>query len=670
MSRRTSPIIPRLGLGPMLLALAAQIAFLASGSVGRAVERAWVVRGAPPLERSAQIAFGDEFADFMSFIRRTVPESAKLVVPSKSQDPTFGDAGLMQYFLRPRAIVDCPPGDGLPQCIRSLTGTSTYILAVGDFPPAAEAGLRRDLVTFRGDRGVYVPRAARVLPEDEATSGDSAGGIAPVLDLLVIGGISALGILVVRAVGVRAEATLLLACALPLGLAGLTWALFLLSWAGVRLTLWTVLATGLALAAMLLRISRAHARVRSGSAAAGPDGSMAIPHGGYAGWLVYACIVAVALWISVLRSYATWDDMAAYAIRGYGIAREGSVPGSAGWGPSAATYPLNVQLGISLFHLVDGDVLPGSKLLFPFFLGAILLIAYRVWRQAGYEDVWAGTLAATLGTIPVVLDHSTTGYTNLPFSAYLALGCVLILEGMVQGDPRRQLLGSLALCGAMWTRPEGLLVVWGLIAVLCLVVKRLHGRVCLRALLPPLALVTLSWLAYGAAASVSGQLSGALTPMSAALRQGDLHLSALYWTLRYLARSMVDPRIWGLVLPAGLFFMVRALRVRDATRDLVLVGLLVSALGVGAAVFLFYYTVSFTADLRYFLGTGVERMFLPPVLMGWISLAALAAPRLSRPRSTEALHCAAQARRSPVQSIPDMDPDPSYPNLTGPTATL
>ncbi len=141
------------------------------------------------------------------------------------------------------------------------------------------------------------------------------------------------------------------------------------------------------------------------------------------------------------------------------MAREGNLLASLTWGPSVAGYPLNIQLTISSFHLLDGDVLPGSKLLFPFFLSAILLAAYSSWRRAGHSDVWAGVLILAVGTVPLILDHSTTGYTNLPFSAYLILGCLMVLEGAQCDNHRQQLLGGLLLAGAVWTRQEGLLVV-------------------------------------------------------------------------------------------------------------------------------------------------------------------------------------------------------------------
>ncbi len=75
-------------------------------------------------------------------------------------EPVYGDIGLMQYFLRPRTIIDCPMGEDMAPCVRSMTGKTTYLLAVPDFPPQADASLYRDLVAFDAERGAYVPRGA------------------------------------------------------------------------------------------------------------------------------------------------------------------------------------------------------------------------------------------------------------------------------------------------------------------------------------------------------------------------------------------------------------------------------------------------------------------------------------------------------------------------------
>lgn len=618
----------------LALAVSVQTGYLVSGTVARVAARSWVVRGAPAVERSAQIAFGDEFADFMSFVRENVPVTAKLVVPPKGLDPLYGDIGMMQYFLRPRRIIDCPLGVDLAPCIGSLTGKSTYLLAVPGFPPLPEAGLNRHLIAFNGERGVYAPRAptadAPGFVHDAGAEKAQLSTLTWLLDLAMVACMLVLGVLAIRAVLPDADPMLVVAGSIPLGVAAWTFLMFLLAWGGVPLNLWAVGASGLALGAIFIipaRMRRLHRErsVREGEVTASvraPAPSAVL------GWITVLTLLGISLVLSVARSYSGWDDMAAYAVQGYGIARDGTLEASRTWGPSAASYPLNLQLAISVFHLLDGDVLPGSKLVFPMFLAAILLAGYRTWRRAGQSDLWAAALTVGLGTIPLVLDHSTTGYTNLPFTAYLVLGCSLALEGALEGKPRMQFLGGLFLASAIWTRPEGFLVVGGALPLLLILMARMaRGRGRAAAIVLPPALVWLCWLAYGASGLSSSQMATSLRAVLESWAQGSLHLDAPYWTLRYLGRSLIDPAIWGFMLPLALFFIVLGAWARGVGHHELPVGLVVAGCAVGAAILVFFYLVSFASPLQPWLGTSVERMFLPAGVLAWIGLGGLSSGR-------------------------------------------
>ena len=115
-------------------------------------------RGAAAVDRSARLAFGDEFGDFIRFLGAEVPPEGRVVVPPMDIDPTFGDVGLVQYFLFPREIVNCPSGAELPGCIRSLVGTRTFILRVGGFPVAEDVPPSKGYLPFSADWGLYSPR--------------------------------------------------------------------------------------------------------------------------------------------------------------------------------------------------------------------------------------------------------------------------------------------------------------------------------------------------------------------------------------------------------------------------------------------------------------------------------------------------------------------------------
>lgn len=150
--------ISKLRMGELLLVVTAfvQAIFLLL-AIRERIQSFRGVGGLPAIERSVRIAFGDDFASFVGFLREGVPEDGRLAVPPMDLEPTFGDVGLVQYFLFPRQIVNCPSGDDLPACVRSLTGPRTCILRVGDFPAAEDVPSNKVYIRFDAERGLYCP---------------------------------------------------------------------------------------------------------------------------------------------------------------------------------------------------------------------------------------------------------------------------------------------------------------------------------------------------------------------------------------------------------------------------------------------------------------------------------------------------------------------------------
>ena len=233
----------------------------------------------------------------------------------------------MQYFLRPRRIVDCPAGEGMVPCVQSLTGASTSILAVPDFPPRSEASQRRVYIEYADGLGVYSPRPTSGAPPAEQLP------CSVILDVLVV------LLLAARCArrglpdgsrhtrhnspeprrGSGSHLRLQPACGHDKFDVGPLSALVVEG----PLTIWTLLLTGMALLALWELL--AWRRHTSRAAAAGWDGAprRRVLPSMLLGWAACMLIVAASLVLSVARSYSTWDDMAAYSIQGYGIARIG-----------------------------------------------------------------------------------------------------------------------------------------------------------------------------------------------------------------------------------------------------------------------------------------------------------------------------------------------------------
>jgi hypothetical protein len=157
----SSPFSPKLTsiLSAVILTIAAAVQLLlaATGPMPVIATQSWRVRNQSATWRSADLMFGHDYAEYIEFVKATVPEDGLVIIPKESQDWTFGNVGLMQYFLFPRQIANCPITD-LEGCILKLTGTNIYLLAINaSFPPKDLAAQVKLYIEFDGERGIFVP---------------------------------------------------------------------------------------------------------------------------------------------------------------------------------------------------------------------------------------------------------------------------------------------------------------------------------------------------------------------------------------------------------------------------------------------------------------------------------------------------------------------------------
>lgn len=112
----------------------------------------------PPAQRSAELAFGEEFADYIRFVSSYVPEDRIAAIPPVTEHEVLGHTGIMQYFLFPRRTTNCPSGQPVPACVAQIKGPDIYVLKVGSFPdPGIEAALNKEYVPFNERWGLFVP---------------------------------------------------------------------------------------------------------------------------------------------------------------------------------------------------------------------------------------------------------------------------------------------------------------------------------------------------------------------------------------------------------------------------------------------------------------------------------------------------------------------------------
>lgn len=417
----------------------------------------------------------------------------------------------------------------------------------------------------------------------------------------------------------------------PLGLGVTTVATFLVSWLGLPLNsqvigalLVVLLVTSLVLA---LHGKRANGKESSDDY---------LPR--WAGAILLMVFIVAGL-LAVGRSYSTWDAMSAYSVQGYAIAHYESIGVANDWG-SGSGYPLNIPIAISIFEILGGDPGPLSKLLFTLFYASAIIGMIQFWIRNDVAKPYAAVGGLLFATIPVVFEHGTIGYVNLPFACYLTLGILQIVDGAHHESIRQQLLGGILLALATWTRPDGLPIV--LSALFGLWVAASYTRVrnlSLWAMVIPVVVLSGLWQFYSWAVSPAGAQSSIVSSIEIAagdLRQGTLNLDAFYWIGRFAGGQLKEPSIWGLLLPVSLLTLF-ANRKIILSRELQASFLLLMAmLMVGISLLLFYYLIAFQGNLTYWLGTDVSRMLLPVAMLGWAWLILLWAKLPdSGPQSTE-----------------------------------
>jgi hypothetical protein len=115
------------------------------------------LEGRSALERSALLSFGDRFTGYLRFVIDEIPDDARVVLPPISVDETYGNIGIMQYFLFPRDIVNCPSVADTSGCLEQFRGGATYFLFVKGFPGKVMVAETRQFVEFDVDLGIFLP---------------------------------------------------------------------------------------------------------------------------------------------------------------------------------------------------------------------------------------------------------------------------------------------------------------------------------------------------------------------------------------------------------------------------------------------------------------------------------------------------------------------------------
>lgn len=453
---------------------------------------------------------------------------------------------------------------------------------------------------------------------------------AGICDICIVGGLFLLGTLVLRLILGKVDWLAIFSLSFGLGSGLFAWLLFILSWAGLLLNKTTVLGSFVALLIVLALLGwRIRRPLAEDYPAVNADGKIAT-WTKWGLWIVILLLVATVTFLAIGLSYFGWDDIAYWTIKGYGIALQGTVLAAANWGGNGLSYPLNIPILISIFRILDGDLLPGSKLIYPIFFSSLLIGCYRFWVFQGLRKWVAALGVLLLGSTPILFTHAFMGYANLPFTYYMVSGLIWSIQGIQKGATGKTLLGGMLLAIAILTRPEGLIMLSVSIlslGIACLLTAR--GRLKLLPLLLPALILAVPWYIFlreHASLDVQAyQYSGLAVK---ALLVGDFKWPALFTLIRYVVGQVVRFRDWGFTLLLLGMLLIIGLRPRDLRHDLVKSALFFLSVGLSLVVIGSDYMAAYTPGGSEFLyewsSVTFTRVFMPAgiclALLGFLVL--------------------------------------------------
>ncbi len=592
-------------------------------------------------ERSKILILKKDPASYLKFLNQLIPQNAQVVLPPEKEtgdlqrQKWFADQNMMQFFLFPRMILLCDQ-DINSDCVENLNNPKSYILAFGNFPPP-EFVEAKQFVPFPASieniKGVYIPSESgeqiAIPTVDDYSQWTKVPLIAYLIDTVILISLLTLGFIFVSLFIPGPNWLDIFSLSFPLAMGIISWCTFMSSYLGASITLLTYLFWFMLLLIIGIGV---HFLLRK----SWPKVPRIFPIGSPRQiWKNNAIAVGlglgVFLWfglnglISIGHGYSTFDEIANWALKGYAMAYKHSIWASNYWGGHVMAYPMNIQLLISLFSLADGDAVPGSKAIFPIMTISLLIGCYQFWRKHEVKHNLALIGILFIFTTPFFFRYSTMGYANGPFTAYLVLGVLWSIEGLLHQDNRSILLGGLLFAFAGWTRPEG--IGYSLILLACIwicskyILKVRVDILQIGAALLPIVFVPLTWLILiGAKNMQQDQIGGALITFKAML-SGNINFEA--WGVMYTYAKQYFS--WwheaGYILPIAIIIAVVSIAFNRWYKNKLILSLCIITLVTAMVPAAMFYIDSFSeGNFPLFLVVSFNRAYLPAVIMVVITL--------------------------------------------------
>lgn len=209
----------------------------------------------------------------------------------------------------------------------------------------------------------------------------------------------------------------------------------------------------------------------------------------------------------------------------------------------------------------------------------------------------AGLFLLAWAASPVVLNEAMKGYADVPASLFAITGAALYLSARDEGVSVAP--AAILLAGAAATKLEGTIAAAAFIGALFLWDRRRRAGVGVGALIFA---ALLPWVIFAVSHKLSGYLALERVP-------GETPFGRVGTIARQMSGKMLDPALWGVLVPAILVMLVLSKPRAVPTT---------AALAALAAFFVVYMTTPF--NIEWHLSRSVTRVVIGPV--GLLALAA------------------------------------------------
>jgi len=575
--------------------------------------------------RSAKFARSGNFADYLIFLRAEIPETGIVVIPPEEVSMwTLSNKNAMQFFLNPREVKNCTTID----CGSGFVGReNTYILIMGlsQFPGKIIQNQAVNIRMHNDTWGVFGPEdgLGKGTPPVDLTSFEILATdiflpLFSFLLLIFIGYYFASMILPELPPWSR----LGIGYGVLMGVFSVSGYVFLyLGWID-NLTLCFSLLTGLSLTILIVALLTKKVQWSIITDLFAWGSTLDI-------WMILLIILGVLyIFLAVGAGLHETDSYVLWAAKGAGLASEG-LSGVITRGTNTTVYPLHIPMLIGMLMDTFGDTLPASKFIFPVYYLSLLLVVYGFLKERS-DSVLTGLGTLVLATMPVLTHHARIGYANLPLTFYLVVGVILFVRAVSESNLNLQrklwFVSGIFFALAIWTRPEGLWLVIGiLIAGLSSLLfsgELKHLRKIWLIVIAPL-LVGVGWKVTSSKFYIGiTPLEGNLEKIIHQFSMGGYHLKDFSLILSFLLRQLYDFKTWG-VVGFGSLIAITAFFLSVHKRDSKLRILLMTAASSFMVIIAIYYVFAFDQvhDMEWWLGGGFSRMIMPGMTLLWLGVA-------------------------------------------------